>query len=230
MVKFILTDIEGTTTSVDFVYKTLFPYFIEHLPEAVAEFADDPFVVKCYADLQLWAKEERQQSLNESATTQLFIELTQADVKQTTLKALQGFVWRIGYQRGELKGHIYDDVPKALQNWHQQGIGLGVYSSGSVEAQKLIFGSSIFGDLTPYFSFYFDTQVGAKREVSSYQKINQAVGHPAHDILFLSDVEAELEAAQLAGMKTIHLARPNTPPSVRFTTVPDFSAIDLQSL
>ena len=129
------------------------------------------------------------------------------DRKATPLKALQGMIWKQGYEAGELKGHVYPDAVQALQAWHEQGYELYVYSSGSIQAQKLIFGCSEAGDLTPLFSGYFDTTSGPKREAQSYRHIMEAIGCPAGKILFLSDIVEELDAAQAAGMLTCGLAR-----------------------
>ncbi|WP_256592014.1 acireductone synthase, partial [Pseudomonas sp. HMWF006] len=129
------------------------------------------------------------------------------DRKATPLKALQGMVWAQGYQAGQLKGHVYPDAVEALQRWHAAGYQLFVYSSGSVQAQKLIFGCSEAGDLTPLFSGYFDTTSGPKREAQSYTNIQQAIGVEPGEILFLSDIVQELDAAQAAGLQTCGLAR-----------------------
>jgi enolase-phosphatase E1 len=129
------------------------------------------------------------------------------DRKATPLKALQGMIWQQGYANGQLKGHVYPDAVEALKRWNQQGYALYVYSSGSIQAQKLIFGCSEAGDLSPLFSGYFDTTSGPKREVGSYQRIAEAIGLPADAIVFLSDVVEELDAAQQAGMQTIGLVR-----------------------
>jgi enolase-phosphatase E1 len=129
------------------------------------------------------------------------------DKKATPLKALQGMIWRQGYESGELKGHVYDDTPAFLRRWHDRGLKLYVYSSGSVEAQKLIFGHTAHGDLPPLFSGYFDTRVGAKRETPSYKAILRETGLSGPDMLFLSDIGEELDAARAAGMKTCQLLR-----------------------
>lgn len=129
------------------------------------------------------------------------------DRKATPLKALQGMIWREGYESGELKGHVYADTPEFLRRWHGRGLRLYVYSSGSVEAQKLIFGHTEFGDLTPLFSGYFDTRVGGKREAQSYRTILLDTGLSGPDVLFLSDIGEELDAARAAGMKTCQLLR-----------------------
>jgi enolase-phosphatase E1 len=129
------------------------------------------------------------------------------DRKATPLKALQGMIWKQGYEAGELQGHVYADSPEYLRRWHDRGLKLYVYSSGSVEAQKLIFAHTAYGDLTPLFSGYFDTRVGAKREAQSYKAILRETGLSGPDLLFLSDVGEELDAARAAGLKTCQLLR-----------------------
>jgi enolase-phosphatase E1 len=130
-----------------------------------------------------------------------------ADEKVTPLKTLQGMIWKAGYQRGELQGHVYDDAVETLRGWHARGIPLYVYSSGSVEAQRLLFSNTRFGDLTILFSGFFDTTTGAKLDAASYRAIASKVALPAREILFLSDNVAELDAARLAGMHTTWLDR-----------------------
>jgi enolase-phosphatase E1 len=130
-----------------------------------------------------------------------------ADKKVTPLKTLQGMIWRQGYESGELKGHVYPDTPEYLRKWHARGLKLYVYSSGSVEAQKLIFGHTAHGDLTALFSGYFDTRVGGKKEAQSYKTILRDTGLSGPEMLFLSDIGEELDAARAAGMKTCQLLR-----------------------
>jgi enolase-phosphatase E1 len=132
------------------------------------------------------------------------------DKKITPLKTLQGILWRKGYASGEIKGHIYTDVPTSLQNWKSKGLQMGIFSSGSVDAQKLLFGFSQAGDLTPFFSNYFDTITGAKRESLTYRKIAELLNLPAKNVLFLSDIVEELHAAEEAGFQTVQLVRPGT--------------------
>jgi enolase-phosphatase E1 len=133
-----------------------------------------------------------------------------ADKKITPLKTLQGILWADGYESGEIKGHVYEDVLPAMKNWKALGLDLGVFSSGSIAAQKLIFGYSEQGDLRPYFSAYFDTTTGSKRETETYQKIAQIIDVKPEHILFLSDIREELECAQKAGYQTIQLVRTGT--------------------
>ena len=124
------------------------------------------------------------------------------DRKITPLKSLQGMIWEQGYRRGELKGHVHEDAVRQMRRWKSEGLALYVYSSGSVLAQKLLFGYSTHGDLTPLFSGYFDTNVGPKRETAAYQAIVHAIGLPPGEILFLSDIPEELDAARAAGLRT----------------------------
>jgi len=203
-IKAILTDIEGTTSAVSFVFDVLFPYAAAHLPDYVREHAGEPAVAEQLAAV-------RADSGEASADTERCIDILLGwiaeDRKATPLKALQGMVWEQGYHAGQLKGHVYADAVDALRHWHAEGFALYVYSSGSIQAQKLIFGCSEAGDLTSLFSGYFDTTSGPKREAESYRRIAAAIGLPGEEILFLSDVVQELDAARLAGMQTIGLAR-----------------------
>lgn len=205
MIRAIVTDIEGTTSSIDFVKDVLFPYAREKLPAFVETHADQP-------EVQHWLHEAAREAGLVSASRQEIIDLLtrwiDEDRKATPLKALQGLIWADGYASGEFKGHVYPEVAENLQKWKKQGIHLYVYSSGSVAAQKLLFGHSEAGDLTPLFSGYFDTEVGGKREVDSYQRIAAAIGIPPGQILFLSDIVQELDAAAAAGLQTVQLLRP----------------------
>jgi enolase-phosphatase E1 len=226
-IQYILTDIEGTTTSVSFVYETLFPYFSAHCADYIQKHLHEPNIRTQIEAVKetVWVEDKLQITDNQAIEKLLY--WTKTDRKHTALKTLQGYLWRVGYENGEIKGHIYADVPPALAKWQQNAIQMGVYSSGSVEAQKLIFGFSNFGDLTPYFSDYFDTNIGHKREITAYQNIQQQLQIPAQNILFLSDVEAELDAAQSAGFRTIQLLRANTMASEKHPTVKSFLEIDL---
>ena len=207
---FILTDIEGTTTSVSFVYDVLFPYFREnmqkvrtmlHLPEVQAIFRET---------IRLAQETENKIIATKEDVIETLIRWSNEDKKITPLKDLQGILWKEAYETGIIKGHVYDDVAPALKAWKDAGLQLGVFSSGSIAAQKLIFGYSVSGDLTPYFSAYFDTTTGGKREVETYIKISQELKIQTSDILFLSDIIEELQAAQKAGLHTMQLTRPGT--------------------
>ena len=203
MIKAIVTDIEGTTTSIDFVHQTLFPYAKAHLRKFLRDHAGDDAVQRELAEVE--RIENRDLSLDEAAD--VLERWIAEDKKITPLKSLQGMIWRVGYDRGELKGHVYPDTPTALRAWHTRGLLLYVYSSGSVDAQKLIFGHTDYGDLTPLFSDYFDTRVGGKRESAAYRAICKSIGLSATEILFLSDIGEELDAAREAGLQTCQLVR-----------------------
>ncbi len=204
MINTILTDIEGTTSSIHFVHEVLFPYAAKNLPEFVRNNHAKPEVNSALQDVAALAGIAADDI---DALIAQLLRWISDDKKVTPLKSLQGLVWEHGYRNGDYKAHIYADALTALQAWHQQGIDLYVYSSGSVYAQKLFFEFNEGGDLRRFFKGYFDTVTGAKREVESYQKIQQVIGKPASEILFLSDIVEELEAAAAAGMHTAWLQR-----------------------
>ncbi|MCD5980569.1 acireductone synthase [Pseudomonas quasicaspiana] len=203
-IKAVLTDIEGTTSAVSFVFDVLFPYAAKHLPDFVREHASRPDVA---AQLEKVRADSAQPDADVEQVIEVLLSWIAEDRKATPLKALQGMVWEQGYDAGQLKGHVYPDAVQALQRWHQQGYGLYVYSSGSIQAQKLIFGCSDAGDLSGLFSGYYDTTSGPKREEQSYRNIAKAIGLPAEEIVFLSDIVEELDAAKAAGMATCGLVR-----------------------
>ena len=188
--KAILTDIEGTTSSIAFVAEVLFPYARAHLADYVAAHRAETAAI-----------------LAEVAATEpgdpvaTLIRWIDEDRKATPLKTLQGMIWADGYASGAFRGHVYDDAVAGLRRWHAAGVRLYVFSSGSVAAQKQLFGFSEAGDLTPLFSGYFDTTTGAKRVAGSYAKIAAAIGEGPGDVLFLSDTSEEVAAARGAGME-----------------------------
>ncbi|MDN5923856.1 MAG: acireductone synthase [Xanthomonadales bacterium] len=200
----IVTDIEGTTSSISFVKDVLFPYARDHLPEFVRTHADVPQVQQRLHDA---AHEGGLDPSQREDIITLLVRWIDEDRKPTALKALQGMIWKQGYEAGAYRAHVYPDVAPQLRRWHDAGIPLYVYSSGSVVAQKLLFTYSDAGDLTPLFSGYFDTETGPKREPRSYAAIVATIGKPAPQILFLSDIIAELDAAAQAGMRTMQLCR-----------------------
>ncbi len=222
MTRAILTDIEGTTTDIAFVHKVLFPYARAHIADFVHAHANDPSVREQLAAVS----QEAGRALDDEQAIAQLIRWIDEDKKITPLKALQGVIWEQGYRNGDFTGHVYADVPGALRRWQAEGKKLYVYSSGSVQAQKLIFGYTPFGDLTQLFSGYFDTRIGGKREVESYQRIAQEIGILAQEIMFLSDVFEELEAAKQAGMHTRWLVRGSKPdPKAAHHQVPDFKTV-----
>jgi enolase-phosphatase E1 len=219
----ILTDIEGTTTSLSFVKDVLFPYADQHMHDFVVAHRTDPAVAKLVDDVRMEVGKANLSLLD------CIVQLRQwiaEDKKITPLKAIQGLMWEEGYRKGDFTGHVYADAVRNLRQWHDAGLQLYVYSSGSVHAQKLLFGYSDAGDLMPLFSGYFDTQIGHKREVGAYQRIVQAIGLPAESILFLSDIREELDAARQAGLKTCCLVRENQPTEgLQHPWVADFDQI-----
>lgn len=224
MIKAIVTDIEGTTSSIDFVHQTLFPYAKMHLRSFLREQAGDEQVQRLIDDVEQIVGSDL--SLNEAAD--VLEQWIAEDKKLTPLKSLQGMIWKIGYEGGALKGHVYADTPEYLRRWHTQGLKLYVYSSGSVEAQKLIFGHTDYGDLTPLFSGYFDTRIGGKRETNSYREILRQIGLPGEAVLFLSDIGEELDAARAAGLQTCQLIRDDkAKPFASHAQAGDFSAVRL---
>jgi len=209
MIKAIVTDIEGTTSSISFVKDVLFPYAAQKLPEYVRENSANPAVQE---QLQLTAELSGVDAGNTEALIGQLLQWIREDKKITPLKALQGLVWQYGYEQGAYKAHIYPDAVQKLKQWHAQGIPLYVYSSGSIHAQKLFFKYSEAGDLTPLFRNYFDTTTGPKQEAVSYRKIANAIGVPVKELLFLSDIEGELMAAKEAGLQTCWLVREKDSP------------------
>lgn len=222
MIEAVVTDIEGTTTSISFVHEVLFPYARRELPRFVAEHREDPVV----AGLLETTQELAQCGGSEEALVEALLSWMQEDRKVTPLKALQGMIWENGYRSGELKGHLYPDAYRYLRKWREEGIPLFVFSSGSVYAQRLLFGHTEYGDLNSWFAGNFDTTLGSKKEKGSYEGIISAVGKPGGSILFLSDVGEELDAAAAAGMKTVQLVRDRgIIPSPSHTRVTSFEQI-----
>lgn len=205
MIKAIVTDIEGTTSSISFVKDVLFPYAAAKLPDFVRAHSQSTDVSKVLN--ALWAEEPELQGDIEASIQCLLTWIAQ-DLKRTPLKTLQGMLWKSGYEQGDYQAHVYPDAVRMLQSWHDQGLPLYIYSSGSIAAQKLFFRFSEAGDLLPLFSGHFDTTTGPKQSPESYIAITKQLAFPAEEILFLSDIPAELDAAKSAGMKTYLLVRP----------------------
>jgi enolase-phosphatase E1 len=215
----IILDIEGTTTPIAFVTKTLFPYARTHLTSYLNSHR------AALADLIDRLRAEHHQEADESppswsdasedarlrSATEYVDWLMDRDRKSPALKELQGRIWKDGYRSGELIGEVFPDVPVALERWHRSGIPVGIFSSGSVLAQRLLFRHSSFGDLTSYLQWHFDTAVGAKGEAESYTRIASTVGAMPEAILFVSDIVRELDAARTAGMQTVMSLRPGNP-------------------
>ena len=207
MTRAILTDIEGTTSSLSFVKDVLFPYARERMEAFVTGHAGEPAVARELEDVNRLAGRQ----LTPVEAARQLVEWIDQDRKVTPLKALQGMIWEAGYREGAFFGHVYSDAVRKLREWHEAGLALYIFSSGSVHAQRLLFGHTEQGDLTPLFSGYYDTRMGAKQEADAYRAIAADIGLPAESILFLSDTLGELDAARSAGFETTWLVRGDDP-------------------
>ncbi len=236
MIKVILLDIEGTTTPIDFVHKTLFPFARRRMTEFVesnsASLTDEIKKLKIehkedYAE-EFYVKEFDE---NAPASISNYLNfLIDEDRKSTALKSVQGKIWQTGYETNELKSEVFADVPRAFERWRGQEKAIAIFSSGSVLAQKLVFRYSNHGDLTQFIADYFDTNVGGKKEAESYRKIASLINLPAAEILFVSDIAAELDAAKAAGFETKLSVRKGNAPlggQTAHLTVNSFDEIDL---
>jgi len=237
----VLLDVEGTTSAISFVYDRMFPYVRASLGQFVEERFDsagddegrfDEAVRQLGVDVdkgpdwlvEVEAKAAKQQIVD--AVTKLMDD----DVKATGLKQLQGMIWKSGFESGELVSHLFDDVEPAIRAWVDEGVQVRIYSSGSIQAQKLFFGHSECGDLLPLIAGHYDTTIGSKKEANSYVAIAEDVGVSPDEILFVSDVPAELDAAKSAGMKTVLSLRPGNHPVKNlsgYQTASSFAEIDL---
>jgi enolase-phosphatase E1 len=221
-VRAILLDIEGTTTPIAFVHDVLFSYAREH----VRQFLNDDSAAEDIALLREEHAIDVKEGRNPPPLTAAYVEwLIALDRKSTGLKSLQGKIWRQGYESGSLKSQVFDDVAPAFQRWHERGLRISIFSSGSVLAQQLLFAYTEVGDLTRFIDGYFDTRVGKKVEVESYRKIAEAIGLEPEQILFISDVTGELEAASQAAMKTIMSIRPGNEPQSQYPSIRSFDEI-----
>ncbi len=231
-IKIILLDIEGTTTPIDFVFQVLFPYARNHTQEFLAQHWDESQAE--ISQLELEHAEDERQGLNPPALDSSQLEsvvayiywLMDQDRKSTPLKSLQGKIWEEGYKNGALKSQLFSDVPAGFERWKQQRIC--IFSSGSVLAQKLLFTYTEFGDLSKFISGWFDTTIGNKRDMTSYQHIADTLQSEPNEILFISDVTAELEAAQVAGMQTclsIRSGNPLQPNAQNFLAITSFDQL-----
>lgn len=210
MIKGILLDIEGTTSDIRFVYDVLMPYAAARMASFAGAHWDDEGVVAARA----LAREESSNAAladDRERVVAYWLDLASRDVKATSLKAIQGLIWKEGYAAGDLKSHVYDDVPPAIRSWNDAGLDVRIYSSGSVTAQKSFFANTAAGDLLPLFRGHYDTTVGGKKETASYTAIAADMQLPAERILFISDVTAELQAARTTGVQCRLCVRGETP-------------------
>ncbi len=216
----VLLDIEGTTSSISFVHDVMFPYVRQHLDSFLDEHFQRADVMAAseqiardagHSGLSQWAASA------DSPAEQLIVtevhRLMDGDVKATGLKALQGLIWENGFRDGSLRAHVYPDVIPQIRLWREAGCDVRIYSSGSIATQKLFFAHlDGLGDCLQLFSGHYDTTIGSKKESASYQRVAADWGLAANEIVFVSDIAAELTAAQAAGLKAIGSVRPgNTP-------------------
>ncbi len=223
-VRAILLDIEGTTTPIDFVTEVLFPFARAHLRDFLRRHGSSENVARDIGQLQEERAADERRGLLPRVPSEkspaaarepleAYVQwLMDLDRKSTPLKSLQGKIWEEGYRAGELKGQVFPDVARAFERWRRQGRDVAIFSSGSVLAQKLLFAHSEAGDLTEFIRSYFDTTTGPKAEHESYTRIATALGRRPSEVLFLSDVTAELDAAREAGMETALSVRPGNRP------------------
>lgn len=228
MIRYVLMDIEGTLISVSFVRETLFPFAKHRLASFLHERRHDPDVLQWTAVCQDVIEHETgtRPSFEELSVT--LTEWMDQDRKLAGLKALQGMIWDEGYQQRAFAPELYGDVLPAFTQWRARGIRLGIYSSGSEQAQRLLFAHTNAGDVTSLLEHFFDTSVGEKKTASSYRKISEQIGLPPQHILFLSDAECELDAAASAGFRTAHIVRPGTDASARHPIHSDLTHLLLE--
>lgn len=241
----VILDVEGTTTSIAFVYDRLFPYVRRVIDGFLATHWGEPAVVGAVVALRRQAAEDRAagfegavEVLGSPEATDERVRLSAVasvhwqmdhDRKTTSLKTLQGLIWRSGYRHGELQGHVYPDVPEALRRWKSAGVPVYIYSSGSIAAQKLLFSCSEAGDLTPLLAGHFDTTTGPKKAASSYVTIAEAIGLPPAAIGFATDSLEEARAAAEAGVRAVLSVRPGTetlPEGHGFPIIEGLDALD----
>jgi len=207
----ILLDVEGTTSSIAFVYDVLFAHAKQQVGDFLLAHMAEPAVRAAAVGIATGAglpPEDADTPAGVARVALVAIDLMNRDVKDTSLKALQGMIWRSGFESGAIVAHVFDDVPPALAAWSESGLDVRIYSSGSIEAQRLFFGHTQAGDLTPHLRGHYDTTTGPKREPASYAAIATDMECEPWQILFVSDIGAELDAARRAGMATAHAIRP----------------------
>jgi len=215
MIRCLLMDIEGTIIPVAFVRDVLFPYATRRLPVFLREQREEPSVRQWTEVCQDTVTQELGRRPSYEELSGILCRWIEEDRKHPGLKAIQGMIWQEGYRTGAFAPELYDDVVPALHRWRQNGLRLALYSSGSEQAQRLLLEHTTDGNLTALFLDFFDTRIGAKTEIVSYRNISDRMAFPPDDILFLSDIEAELDAAAAAGMKAAHIVRPGTRPGTR---------------
>ena len=237
-VRAVLLDIEGTTTPIAFVHGVLFPYARAHLREHLDAVWDadstratiEKLAAEHVADIAAGLGPPSWTDAADRAAVAGYLEwLMDRDRKSPALKQLQGEIWEAAYRAGVMRGQVFEDVPRAITRWRKAGLDVAIYSSGSEQAQRDLFASTEYGDLTPLLSGYFDTAVGAKVDSSSYARIANRLRRVAFEVLFVSDVATELTAAREADLQVVLSLRPGNPPQPRpelFDSVTSFDEIE----
>ena len=222
MIKAILIDIEGTVSPISFVKDVLFPYSEEKMEKFIKENKDKPEVKNILQQVQ--EIEEKDMDIDEIIQT--LKRWIKEDRKIAPLKDIQGFIWKEGFESGQIKAPLYEDAYRKMKEWKDKGYKLYIYSSGSVQAQKLFFSHTDKGDILDWFSGHFDTKIGNKKETESYRKIAQEIGLKPEEILFLSDNPDEIKAAAQAGMKVYRLVRPQDAEYIENFEYPQIKSFD----
>ena len=236
-IRCVLLDVEGTTSSISFVYDQMFPFVRRTVENFVGQNWESESLQaglqQLVADLEgdvSWSP-QRNDRESQSGAVASILKLMDDDVKATGLKQIQGMIWKSGFESGELVSHLFDDVLPAIREWVSNGLQVRIYSSGSIQAQKLFFGHTQQGDLLEWLSGHYDTTIGSKKEARSYQAIAEDIGRPPEEVLFVSDVAAELVAARTAGMQVVLSVRPGNHPvehPERFKQIREFGAIETE--
>jgi enolase-phosphatase E1 len=236
--KGVLLDIEGTTSSISFVYDVMFPYVRKNLDAFLVQNWDTPALQNCLPtlasdvgknDVSEWLSGTAQE--NQRSVAVAVIGMMDDDIKATGLKELQGLIWKSGFHTGQMVAHLFDDVAVNIKTWRAEGLDVRIYSSGSIAAQKLFFGHTIAGNLLDQFSGHYDTTTGSKRDSSSYAKIANEFDLLPSEIVFVSDVVEELAAASEAGMQTVLSIRPgnkSVPENHDFDAVSSFEELKIE--
>ena len=224
-IRAIIVDTAGTTTDMDFIHNVLFPYSAKALPAFLTQNEHNLLVENCIADV-------RDIALEPDASLERVAELLQQwiaeDRKVTPLKTLQGLIWKQGYAKGEFKGHIYPDFIDAIHGYKQQNLRIYSFSSGSAEAQAMLFSHSDGGDLTPLFNGHFDTRTGSKLDRQAYANIINTISLSGKQILFVSDQIEELKAASIAGMRTVQMVRNSAIKTDDFSIITNFDELTIE--
>ncbi|NMH66245.1 acireductone synthase [Shewanella salipaludis] len=221
-IRAIVVDTAGTTTDLNFIQEILFPYSVKALPEFLEQNQTNVLVENCLCDTREIALEPE---ADLARTTEILQQWVAEDRKATPLKTLQGLIWKQGYTKVDFKGHIYPDFIEAIRRYAEQKLRVYSFSSGSVDAQKLLFSHSDAGDLTPLFNGHFDTRTGNKQDKQAYCNILNTISLSPKQVLFVSDVVEELKAADAAGMLTCQMVRSPAQATGRFRQVKSFAEL-----